>query len=184
MKNETQNSKYEQVTLGAGCFWCVEAIFQQLKGVKAVESGYSGGQRENPSYEQVCSGATSHAEVARLTFDPEEISFRQLLEVFWHTHNPTTLNRQGADIGMQYRSVIFYHNEEQKKQAEESKAEVEKSNLWEDPIVTQIEPLENYYKAENYHQNFFKNNPNQPYCSAVVAPKVRKFMKEYKHLLK
>jgi peptide-methionine (S)-S-oxide reductase len=174
----------EQATFGAGCFWCVEAVYEIVEGVERVESGYSGGHVENPSYKEVTSGQTGHAEVARLHFDPEVISYEELLEVLWHTHNPTTLNRQGNDIGPQYRSVIFYHNEEQKEIAERSLKRTDESDLWEDPIVTKIEPLENYYVAENYHQNYFENNPNAGYCSKVIAPKIAKFKKEFIHLLK
>lgn len=174
----------EQATFGAGCFWCVEAVFEELKGVTSVEAGYSGGTVKNPSYREVTTGNTGHAEVARLTYDPSVISYEQLLEVFWHTHNPTTLNRQGNDIGPQYRSVIFYHNEEQKKAAGQSLKKTDASDLWEDPIVTEIQPLENYYVAENYHQNYYANNPNAGYCQVVIAPKLKKFRKDFPHLLK
>jgi peptide-methionine (S)-S-oxide reductase len=174
----------EQATFGAGCFWCVEAVYEIVEGIEKVESGYSGGHVENPSYNEVTSGKTGHAEVARLHFDPEVISYEELLEVLWHTHNPTTLNRQGNDVGPQYRSAIFYHNEEQKEIAERSLKKTDESDLWEDPIVTEIEPLENYYVAENYHQNYFENNPNAGYCSVVIAPKIAKFKKEFSHLLK
>jgi peptide-methionine (S)-S-oxide reductase len=174
----------EEATLGAGCFWCVEAIFQRTNGVIHVESGYSGGTVKNPSYRDVTSGRTDHAEVARILFDPSVISYELLLEVFWHTHDPTTLNRQGADVGTQYRSVIFYHNEEQRRIAEESKERTNSSGLWDSPIVTEISPLINYFKAEDYHQNYFNNNPNQPYCSIVIAPKLAKFRKDFPHLLK
>lgn len=183
-KSMNTNNNYETAVLGAGCFWCVEAIFQQLKGVVDVESGYSNGVGENPTYKQVCSGLTGYAEVAKITFDPKEVSFEEVLTVFWHTHNPTTLNRQGADKGTQYRSAIFYQNEEQKSIAEKSKQETEESKLWEDTIVTEISPLENYYKAEAYHQNYYNNNSSQPYCSVVIAPKIQKFHKEFAHLLK
>jgi peptide-methionine (S)-S-oxide reductase len=178
------SSKLEHATLGAGCFWCVEAVFQRLKGVVSVESGYSGGRTKNPTYQEVSAGTTGHVEVARITFDPGITNFETILNVFWHTHDPTTLNRQGADVGEQYRSVIFNHNDEQKKTAEEIKEKTEKSGLWNKPIVTAIEPLSNYYKAEDYHQNYFNNNTNAPYCSAVVGPKVAKFMKEFPELLK
>lgn len=174
----------EKATLGAGCFWCVEAVFEELKGVQKVEAGYAGGDVENPTYKQVSSGTTGHAEVTRIIFDPEIISYEQLLEVFWHTHNPTTPNRQGYDVGPQYRSVIFYHNDEQKKTAEESLARTDKSDLWEDPIVTEVKALSNYSTAENYHQNYYKNNPNAGYCQVVIAPKLKKFRKEFPHLLK
>lgn len=183
-KDSTMNKNLDTATLGAGCFWCVEAIFQDLKGVYKVESGYSGGNVKNPTYEEVCTGTTGHVEVARIIFDPEIISFEQLLEVFWHTHDPTTLNRQGADVGTQYRSVIFYHNEKQKEIAETSKQKTDSSRLWNAPIVTEISPLKEYYSAENYHQNYYNNNTNQPYCSAVIAPKLQKFFKEFGYLLK
>lgn len=179
-----QDQKFEMATLGAGCFWCIEAIYQDVEGVVKVESGYSGGHVENPSYKAVCAETTGHAEVARITFDPKLISFKELLEVFWHTHNPTTLNRQGNDIGTQYRSAIFYHSEEQRVVAEASKKATDAASLWDAPIVTEISELINYYPAENYHQNYFNLNGNQPYCSMVIAPKVAKFKKEFKHLLK
>lgn len=181
---DTTHKQYEQATLGAGCFWCVEAVFQRVKGVKSVEAGYAGGHVADPTYREVCSGTTGHAEVARITFDPSVISYKELLEVFWHTHNPTTKNRQGADVGEQYRSVIFYHSEHQKEIAEASKKETDASDLWEDPIVTEIEPLNNFYKAENYHQNYYNNNPNAGYCSVVIAPKLAKFKKEFPGLWK
>lgn len=174
----------EKATFGAGCFWCVEAIYEIVEGVEHVESGYSGGHVKNPSYKEVTSGQTGHAEVARIHFDPDVISYKELLEVLWHTHNPTTLNRQGNDVGPQYRSAIFYHNEEQKRIAEASLKKTDESDLWEDPIVTEIQPLENYYAAENYHQDYFENNSNAGYCSIVIAPKVAKFKKEFSHLLK
>ncbi len=173
---ETANA-INTATLGAGCFWCVEAIFQELKGVHKVVSGYAGGHVENPSYEQVCSGETGHAEVVQITFDPDMISYHDLLEVFWHTHDPTTLNRQGNDVGTQYRSVIFYHDEEQKRLAEASKAAAQR--LFDDPIVTEIAPLTTFYAAEGYHQNFYRRNPSQPYCRFVIDPKVQKFKKAY-----
>lgn len=181
---QNMDKKLEEATFGAGCFWCVEAIYELVEGVVHVESGYSGGHVENPSYKEVTTGRTGHAEVARVVFNPEIISYTELLEVLWHTHNPTTLNRQGNDIGPMYRSVIFYHSEEQKKIAEASLKKTDASGLWDDPIVTTIEPLENYYVAENYHQNYFENNPNAGYCSYVIAPKVAKFKKDFKHLLK
>jgi len=183
--DEPQNpSNMQQATFGAGCFWCVEAIFERLEGVYNVESGYSGGHADNPGYQQVTSGRTGHAEVIRFDFDPDIISYEQLLEVFWHIHDPTTLNRQGADVGTQYRSVIFYHDESQKNTALASRERTDASGLWTDPIVTEISPLINYYVAENYHQDYFNNNPNAGYCSVVIAPKVRKFMREFSHLLK
>lgn len=176
--------KYEQATFGAGCFWCVEAVFQSLKGVQSVVAGYAGGHVKNPPYREVCGGKTGHAEVAQITFDTSQISYEELLKVLWYTHDPTTLNRQGADEGTQYRSVIFYHNEKQKEAAEKSKKETDASGLWDAPIVTTIEPLPVFYEAENYHQDYFDNNPNQPYCSAVIKPKLEKFRKEFKDKLK
>lgn len=176
--------KMEEATFGAGCFWCVEAVFEEVKGIKSAVAGYAGGKLANPTYQQVSSGQTGHAEVARLTFDPSIISYEQLLQVFWHTHNPTTKNRQGADVGPQYRSIIFYHNQKQKEIAEESLKKTDASDLWEDPIVTEIEPLTNYSVAENYHQNYYENNPNAGYCQVVIAPKLKKFRKDFSHLLK
>jgi len=177
-------SKFQTATLGGGCFWCIEAIYQDIKGVVKIESGYSGGTTKYPTYQEVCSGSTGHAEVTLITFDPDVISFEQLLEIFWHVHDPTTLNRQGADIGTQYRSVIFYHDEKQKLSAENSKKKTEESGLWDDPIVTEISPYTEFYKAEDYHQNYFKDNPEKSYCSYVIAPKIKKFYKEYGYLLK
>lgn len=174
----------ESATLGAGCFWCVEAIFQDLKGVHSVVSGYAGGHVQNPSYDEVCKGTTGHAEVARIQFDPKIISYADILYVFWRTHDPTTLNRQGADVGTQYRSVIFYHTDEQRKMAENSKMDTIESGLYAEPIVTEIVPLSNYYEAEDYHQDYFNLNPNQPYCRLVIDPKVNKFRKEFKDKLK
>ena len=174
----------EIATLGAGCFWCVEAVFQNLEGVERVVSGYAGGHVANPTYEQVCSGATGHAEVAQITFDPEVISFEDLLYVFWRTHDPTTLNRQGADVGTQYRSAIFYHTEVQRSIAEKSKAETDASDLWAEPIVTQIAPLEKFYPAEEYHQDYYRLNSNQPYCKLVIDPKIQKLKKEFANRLK
>lgn len=174
----------EVATLGAGCFWCVEAVFQDVKGVHKVESGYTGGHVENPTYKQICTGTTGHAEVAQITFDPTVISFEDILMIFWHTHDPTTLNRQGNDAGTQYRSAIFYHNEKQKEIAEKSKAETEASDLWPNPIVTEITLLDVYYPAEDYHQNYFNNNPYQPYCMMVGNPKVQKFRKSFGEWLK
>jgi len=178
------NHNLEQATLGAGCFWCVEAVFEELNGVTLVEAGYAGGQVENPTYKEVLSGTTGHAEVTRITFDPSVISYDQLLTVFWHTHDPTTLNRQGNDIGPQYRSVIFYHNKNQKEIAERSLKETDQSNLWQDSIVTELKSLSNYSKAENYHQNYYANNPNAGYCQVVIAPKLKKFRKEFSQWLK
>ena len=172
----------EIATLGAGCFWCVEAIFQDLKGVEKVVSGYSGGHVKNPAYREVCNGTTGHAEVIQITFDPTIISFEEILEVFWNTHNPTTLNQQGADKGTQYRSAIFYHSEEQKQIAEKSKAAA--ASDFADPIVTEITAFSNFYSAEDYHQNYFNDNGSQPYCSIVISPKVDKFRKKYADKLK
>ncbi|MCR1811265.1 peptide-methionine (S)-S-oxide reductase MsrA [Sulfurospirillum sp. hDNRA2] len=173
---------YEKATFGGGCFWCLEAVFEETRGVVDVISGYAGGQTSSPTYEQVCSGNTGHAEVVQITFDPKLISYEALLKIFWLIHDPTTLNRQGNDVGTQYRSVIFYHNETQKTQAEASmKAFASKFTK---PIVTEIKPLEVFYKAEAYHQNYFKNNPNQGYCMFVVSPKVEHFKHEYKDLVK
>ena len=174
----------ETATFGSGCFWCTEAVFERLNGVHKVVSGYAGGTVENPTYEQVCSGKTGHAEVTQITYDPKVITYDELLEVFWRTHDPTTLNRQGNDVGTQYRSVIFYHNEEQKRLAEKYKEELNKSGAWDKPIVTEIKPFTNFYPAENYHQNYYDNNPAQPYCSFVITPKVEKFEKVFKDKLK
>ncbi len=170
----------EYTTLGSGCFWCTEAVFQQLNGVETVVSGYSGGHVENPSYEQVTTGRTGHAEVCQIQFDPERISYEDILEVFFGTHDPTTLNRQGNDIGTQYRSVIFYHSEEQRKTAEQAKKDLDESGTWKNPIVTEIVPYEEFYPAEDYHQNYYKNNPTQGYCRMVIAPKLNKFEKVFK----
>jgi len=170
----------EYTTLGSGCFWCTEAVFQQLNGVETVVSGYSGGHVENPSYEQVTTGRTGHAEVCQIQFDPERISYEDILEVFFGTHDPTTLNRQGNDIGTQYRSVIFYHSEEQRKTAEQAKKDLDESGTWKNPIVTEIVQYEKFYPAEDYHQNYYKNNPTQGYCRMVIAPKLNKFEKVFK----
>jgi peptide-methionine (S)-S-oxide reductase len=169
----------ETATLAGGCFWCLEAVYDQLRGVEDVISGYSGGRRPNPTYEQVCTGATRHAEVVQVAFDPQEISFREILGVFFAVHDPTTLNRQGADVGTQYRSAIFYHSPEQKAAAEEVIAELGAAGLWPRPIVTQVAPFEAFYPAEEYHQEYFARNPTQGYCQAVVAPKVAKFRKQF-----
>lgn len=178
------SEELETITLGAGCFWCIEAVFQNLKGIQSVVSGYTGGQVENPTYEQICTGTTGHAEVAQIIFDPAVISFEDLLYVFWRTHDPTTLNRQGADVGTQYRSAIFYDSEEQKEIAEKSKAKTGASDLWPDPIVTEISRLDKFYNAEEYHQDYYKLNPNQPYCRLVIDPKIRKLKKEFSNKLK
>ena len=179
---ETKNT--ETATLGAGCFWCVEAVFDDLRGVESVESGYSGGHTENPTYQQVCSETTGHAEVANVNFNPEEISFKEILQVFFVVHDPTTLNRQGNDVGSSYRSAIFYHDENQKRIAEEVIREVTAEGVYDNPIVTEVTPFDKFYIAENYHQEYFANNPTQPYCAAVVAPKVAKFRQKFVNRLK
>jgi peptide-methionine (S)-S-oxide reductase len=169
----------EIATFGGGCFWCLDGAFRQLRGVEQVESGYAGGRRPNPTYEQVCTGVTGHAEVVRITFDPSIISYRDLLGVLFTIHDPTTLNRQGNDVGTQYRSVIFHHSPEQERVAREVIAELEAEKLWDDPIVTEVAPLPEYYPAEGYHQDYFTKNPNQPYCRAIVGPKISKVRKMY-----
>ncbi len=175
-KNTDSSSNNLQIaTLGTGCFWCSEALFENLPGVKSVKAGYMGGKTENPSYEQVCSGKTGHAEVAQIIYDPAKISYRQILDFFWQIHDPTTLNRQGDDVGIQYRSVIFYHNEEQKKIAEATLNELKASRKFNDPIVTEITSALKFYQAEDYHQNYYRNNSNAPYCRMVIAPKLKKF---------
>ncbi len=183
-KGKAMEQKSEVVTLGAGCFWCVEAIYQRLDGVEKVESGYSGGSVKNPTYEQVCTGRTGHAEVIQVTFDPKKLSFKELLEVFFKTHDPTTLNKQGADVGTQYRSAIFYHSDEQKKTAEQVKKETDAAKIWDDPIVTEISPFTLFYKAEEYHQDYYNQNSYQPYCMMVINPKLSKFKKEFSNKLK
>ena len=180
----TENNNTEIATFGNGCFWCTEAVFQQLAGVKKVTSGYSGGHVENPTYEQVCDKTTGHAELCRIIYDPKKITYDELLEVFWKTHDPTTIDRQGNDVGPQYRSVIFYHNEDQKKKAEHYKEVLNKSGAWDRPIVTAIEPFKNFYPAENYHQNYYNDNQNQGYCRFVIAPKLEKFEKAFKNKFK
>jgi peptide-methionine (S)-S-oxide reductase len=178
------NIKTDTATFGAGCFWCVEAVFQQLDGVLKVSSGYSGGHVANPTYEQVCNKKTGHVEVCQIVYDPSKVSYDELLEVFWKTHDPTTVDQQGNDHGPQYRSVIFYHNEEQKQLAEKYKHELDKSGAWSKPIVTSIEPLKNFYVAEDYHQNYYNSNPSQMYCRYVIQPKLEKFQKVFKDKLK
>ena len=180
----TGNENLDTATFATGCFWCTEAVFQQLKGVKKVTSGYSGGHVENPTYKEVCTGLTGHAECIQLLYDPKEVSFDELLQVFWQTHDPTTLNRQGNDVGTQYRSAIFYQNEEQKKIAESYKKELNAKKVFDNPIVTEIEPLKNFYPAEDYHQNYYNNNGDQPYCYFVIKPKLEKFEKVFKDKLK
>ncbi len=181
-----QNMKTPQntATFGSGCFWCSEAIFNRLEGVNEVVSGYSGGNEPNPTYDIISNGTSLHAEVIQISFDPGIISFRELLEVFWQTHDPTTLNRQGADVGTQYRSVIFYHNEEQKKTATHYLEELEKAKIWKNPIVTEISPFISFYPAEKYHQDYYKNNPAQGYCNFVITPKIKKFEKVFSEKLK
>jgi peptide-methionine (S)-S-oxide reductase len=178
------NPSMEQATLGGGCFWCLEAVFEQLRGVHKVESGYSGGSLADPSYERVCSGRTGHAEVVQVTFDPREITYSEILDVFFATHDPTTLNRQAADVGTQYRSVIFYHTPAQKEAAEKKIAELNAAKIWDGAIVTEIAPLQAFYQAENYHQKYFQDNPGQPYCQVVISPKVTKFRKQFAERLK
>ncbi len=182
MKNATHS--LETATLGGGCFWCLEAVFDSLRGVEDVVSGYSGGHTPHPTYEMVCTGTTGHAEVVQITFDPAIISYREILEVFFAIHDPTTLNRQGADVGTQYRSVIFYHSGEQKAVAEQVIAEVNAAGLWPRPVVTQVVPFEAFYPAEDYHQEYFARNPYQGYCQIVIAPKVAKFRKQFLQRLK
>ena len=176
--------RLEVATLAGGCFWCLEAVFNDLRGVESVVSGYSGGHVPHPTYEQVCDDTTGHAEVVRVTFDPAVISYRDLLQVFFTVHDPTTLNRQGPDAGTQYRSAIFYHSPDQKATAEEVMRELTEAGVWSDPIVTEVRPFEVFYPAEDYHQRYFERNPNQPYCRMVVAPKVAKFRKQYLSRLK
>ena len=174
----------DTITLGAGCFWCVEAVFSELKGIESVIAGYAGGEVKNSTYKEVCSGTTGHAEVAQITYDSEQISLSELLEVFWKTHVPTTLNRQGADVGTQYRSVIFYHTEEQKNIAENIKEELNKSGAWDNPIITEISEIDNYYTAENYHQDYYSQNSGEQYCKYVIQPKLDKFRKVFASKLK
>lgn len=174
----------DTAVLGAGCFWCVEAVFQQLNGVVSVTSGFSGGHSENPSYKDVCTGTTGHAEVAQIIYDTTKVSFDELLAVFWQTHDPTTLNKQGEDEGTQYRSAIFYHNQKQKETAEKYKKELDASGAWDKPIVTEIAPFTKFYKAEDYHQNYYNQNGDQPYCTYVIRPKVEKFKKVFNDKLK
>lgn len=176
-------SDFQKATFGGGCFWCTEAIFLGVKGVSKVESGYSGGKVKNPSYREVCSGLTGHAEVIQITFDPTLVSFEKLLEIFWNTHDPTTLNRQGADEGTQYRSVIFCHSEEQKRIAELYRKQLQEAGTYKYPIVTEVSPLMKYYPAEGYHQNYFMQNQNQGYCEYIIRPKVEKFRKKFSDML-
>ena len=182
--NTDHLENYQNATLGGGCFWCLEAIFNELKGIEQVLSGYSGGAIPNPTYKQVCTGSTGHAEVVQLKFDPQEISFKEILQVFFSIHDPTTLNRQGADVGSQYRSVIFYHNQAQEEIAQQTIAELEADKIWNNSIVTQVVPYEKFYVAEDYHQDYYKYNSQQPYCQAVITPKLTKFRKQYLEQLK
>jgi peptide-methionine (S)-S-oxide reductase len=181
---DAQQQKLQKATFGMGCFWCTEALFDRLVGVKSVRSGYEGGQIANPSYEDVCTGTTGHAEVIEVTYDPAKISYDELLEVFWKSHDPTTLNRQGADVGTQYRSVIFYHTPEQKTAAEKYKAEINKTKAYGKPAVTEITKAQPFYVAESYHQDYFSKNSNQPYCRLVILPKMEKLEKIFKSKLK
>jgi peptide-methionine (S)-S-oxide reductase len=188
MKNEKMKPYYhdktEMATLGGGCFWCIEAAFNEIRGVTNIESGYAGGELASPTYEQVCTGTTGHAEVIQVTFDPDIISFREILEIFFTAHDPTTLNRQGADVGNQYRSVIFHHNEKQKEFAEQIIAELNAAKIWDNPLVTQVEPFKNFYKAEEYHRKYFDRHPEAAYCRIVIAPKIAKLRKKYREKLK
>ncbi len=174
----------ELATFGGGCFWCVEAIYERVSGVQLVVSGYAGGHVDNPSYTQVTSGLTGHAEVVQITFDPLLISYKELLEIFFSTHDPTTLNKQGADVGTQYRSIVLFHHDEQRKQANEVIADLEGAGIWTSPIVTQVEPFNNFFTAEDYHQEYFENNPNLGYCRVVIRPKVEKFEKIFREKMK
>lgn len=179
-----ESTNREVATLGGGCFWCLEPVYDDLRGVEDVVSGYAGGEAPNPTYEAVCAGTTGHAEVVQVTFDPAVVPFREILEVFFTIHDPTTLDRQGADVGTQYRSVVFYHSPEQKATAEEVIAELEREKVWDDPIVTQVVPFTEFYPAEAYHQEYYRRNPYQGYCQVVIAPKVAKFRKKYLEKLK
>jgi peptide-methionine (S)-S-oxide reductase len=183
-KSQSDGSNLQVATLGGGCFWCLDPIFKDLKGVKEVVVGYAGGSVKNPSYRMVCTGATGHAESLQVTFDPNVISYKELLKIFFSFHDPTTLNRQGADVGTQYRSVIFYHDKTQKAIAEETIAEIDQAGIWGNPIVTEVAPFEVFYPAEDYHQDYFKNNPYQGYCRVVIAPKVAKFRQHYTDMRK
>jgi peptide-methionine (S)-S-oxide reductase len=184
LTSSTVSRNTDTATLGTGCFWCTEAIFQQLKGVLKVTSGYSGGEQVNPTYKDVSTGTTGHAEVIQIVYDPAELTFDELLEVFWQTHDPTTLNRQGNDVGPQYRSAIFYHNDAQKAKAEKYKKELNESGAFEKPIVTEISPYTAFYKAEDYHQDYYNNNGSQPYCYYVIRPKLEKFQKVFKNKIR
>jgi peptide-methionine (S)-S-oxide reductase len=178
------NNKTETATLANGCFWCTEAIFKRLKGIESILPGYAGGIVKNPSYDQVCTGKTGHAESIQIEFDPKVIPFEKILDIFWRTHNPTTLNRQGNDIGTQYRSAIFFHDEKQKEIAEKSKKILEKEGVYKDPIVTEITPFRDFYVAEDYHKNYYENNQNNPYCNFVIDPKIYKLLQQYRNDVK
>lgn len=178
------NKKPETATLAGGCFWCTEAIFKRLKGVESVLPGYSGGTVNNPSYDEVCSGSTEHAEAIQIEFDPKQIPFEKILDIFWHTHNPTALNKQGNDVGTQYRSVFFYHDKAQKEIAEKSKADLVKENVFKEPIITTITPFTNFYVAEDYHKNYFDRNKDMPYCDFIISPKIHKLLDKYKNEVK
>lgn len=181
LNQEIMNENLDTATFGAGCFWCVEAIFQSIDGVEKVESGYTGGHTKNPTYKEICNGNTGHAEVCQIIYDPVQLTYDKLLEAFWASHDPTTLNRQGADYGTQYRSVVYYHDENQKQLAESYKNQLNAERAFGSPVVTEISPIETYYPAEDNHQNYFDNNPNQPYCSRVIGPKLDKFKKVFDH---
>lgn len=183
-QGDAVSDSLQTATFGGGCFWCVEAVFEEVKGVHSVISGYAGGHKENPTYNEVCDGTTGHAEVCQIHYDPAVISYDQLLEIFWKTHDPTTLNRQGNDVGTQYRSVIYYHNDEQKQLAEGYKTKLDEAKIWTNPIITEIEPLTKFYPAENYHQDYYSQNGMQPYCAFVITPKLEKFRKVFKDKLK
>ena len=185
-QNQTDkiNTNLSRATLGGGCFWCLEAIYQELQGIDSIVSGYSGGTIANPTYNQIGTGRTGHAEVVQLTFDPQIISYQEILQVFFSIHDPTTLNRQGADVGPQYRSIILYHDDEQKQVAQSTIANIEAQKLWDDPIVTELAPFTAFYKAEDYHQNYYRDNSYQPYCQVVINPKVTKFRKQFSERLK
>jgi peptide-methionine (S)-S-oxide reductase len=184
MESYNGPSHTEVATLGGGCFWCLDAVYQELRGVEKVESGYSGGHVPNPTYRQVCSETTGHAEVVQVTFDPAQVSYKDILEVYFSIHDPTTLNRQGADVGTQYRSVVYYHGDDQRRVAEEVISELETEGIWPNPIVTEVAPFDEFYVAEDYHQEYFRNNGFQPYCQVIIAPKVAKFRKQHLERLK
>lgn len=184
VENNGSDNNVETATLANGCFWCSEAVFQRLKGVKSILPGYAGGTVKNPSYQQVCTGKTGHTESIQIKFDPDVISFEKILDIFWHTHDPTTLNRQGNDVGTQYRSAIFYHDENQKKIAEDSKKDLSQKGIYNDPIVTEITPFTNFYVAENYHKNYYQNHSSEPYCSFVINPKIDKLFEQYRNQIK